>query len=214
VTFYSELKLWPYPIAKFRVEISASVVGHLVGGELEMQEWTCVRFLYRGWGLGVTYIVCRCRCFNPPSLCEGTLWQHPCLPVDGLSERQCDVLSLRPPERCRLRLKCDGTRAQTRFHLSAKRTSPFKSTRPSVRSTTGSQGVRIRGSNAGYFMFWGSVKSTGYPLHSPVSPSLSLPCVTVCHHNSTGLYCVSSTDLMGRKQRRKCSAPCFLVLYF
>ena len=32
------------------------------------------------------------------------------------------------------------------------------------------------------------VKSTGYPLHSPVSPSLPLPCVTVCHHISTGLY--------------------------
>ena len=26
-----------------------------------------------------------------------------------------------------LRLKCDGTRAETRFRLSAKRTSPFKS---------------------------------------------------------------------------------------
>jgi hypothetical protein len=37
-------------------------------------------------------------------------------------------------------------------------------------------------------MFRGSVKSTGYPLHSPVSPSLPLPCVTVCHHISTGLY--------------------------
>ena len=29
----------------------------------------------------------------------------------------------------RLRLKCDGTRAETRFRLSAKRTSPFKSAR-------------------------------------------------------------------------------------
>jgi hypothetical protein len=28
----------------------------------------------------------------------------------------------------------------------------------------------------------------GYPLHSPVFPSLPLPCVTVCHHISTGLY--------------------------
>ena len=37
-------------------------------------------------------------------------------------------------------------------------------------------------------MFRGSVKSTGYPLHSPVPPSLPLPCVTVCHHISTGLY--------------------------
>jgi hypothetical protein len=34
----------------------------------------------------------------------------------------------------------------------------------------------------------GSVKSTGYPLHSPVSPSLPLPCFTVYHHISTGLY--------------------------
>jgi hypothetical protein len=88
----------------------------------------------------------------------------------------------------RLRLKCDGTRAETRFRLSAKRTSTCKSTGASVQSTTGSRGVRISGSNAGYTMFLGSVKGTGYPLHSPVSPSLPLPCVTVCHHVSTGLY--------------------------
>ena len=75
----------------------------------------------------------------------------------------------------RLRLKCDGTRAETRFRLSAKRTSPFKPTGASVQSTTGSRGVRISGNNAGYTMFRGSVKSTGYPLHSPVSPSLTLP---------------------------------------
>ena len=37
-------------------------------------------------------------------------------------------------------------------------------------------------------MFRGSVRSTGYPHHSPVSPSLHLPCVTVCHHISTGVY--------------------------
>ena len=49
----------------------------------------------------------------------------------------------------RLRLKCDGTRAETRFRLSAKRTSPFKSAGASVQSTTGSRGVRISGSNAG-----------------------------------------------------------------
>jgi hypothetical protein len=91
---------------------------------------------------------------------------------------------------CRLRLKRDGTRWETRFRLSAKQTSPFKSAGggASVQSTTGSRGVRISGSNAGYTMFRGSVKSTGYPLHSPVFPSLPLPCVTVCHHISTGLY--------------------------
>ena len=88
----------------------------------------------------------------------------------------------------RLRLKCDGTRAETRFRLSAKRTSKFKSAGASVQSTAGSRGVRISGSNAGYTMFRGSVKSTGYPLHSPVSPSIPHPCVTVCHHISTGLY--------------------------
>ena len=32
-------------------------------------------------------------------------------------------------------------------------------------------------------------KNTGYPLHSPVSPSLPLPCVTVSHHISAELYC-------------------------
>ena len=87
----------------------------------------------------------------------------------------------------RLRLKCDGTRAGTRFRLSAKRTSPFKTAGASVQSTTGSRGVRISGSNVEYTMFRGSMKSTGYPLHSPVSLSLPLPCVTVCHHISTGL---------------------------
>ena len=72
----------------------------------------------------------------------------------------------------RLRLKCDGTRAETRFRLSAKRTSPLKMAGASVQSNTGSRGVRISDSNAGYTMFRGSVKGTGYPLHSPVSPSL------------------------------------------
>ena len=86
----------------------------------------------------------------------------------------------------RLRLKCDGTRAETRFRLLAKGTSPFKSAGASVQSTTGSRGVRISGSNAGYTMFRGSVKGTGYPLDSSVSPSLPLP----CHHISTGVYSV------------------------
>ena len=35
----------------------------------------------------------------------------------------------------------------------------------------------------------GSVKGTGYPLHSPISTLLPLPCATVCHHIATGLYC-------------------------
>jgi len=107
----------------------------------------------------------------------------------------------------RLRLKCDGTCAETRFRLLAKWTGQFKSAGAPVQLATGRRGAHISGSNAGNTMFRGSVNSTGYPLHLPVSPSfpllcitvpshfnwtlplwLPLPCVTVCHHISTGLY--------------------------
>jgi hypothetical protein len=70
----------------------------------------------------------------------------------------------------RLRFKCDGTRAETRFRLSPKRTGPYKSTGASVQST-GSRGVRISGSNgcnAGYTMFRGSVRVlASFPFTSP-----------------------------------------------
>ena len=90
-----------------------------------------------------------------------------------------------------LHLKCDGTRAETTFRLSEKRTSQFKSAGSSVQSTTGSRGVLISGSNAGYTMFRGSVKGTGNPLHWAFFPSFPLPCVSVCHHVSNGL-CLAS----------------------
>ena len=96
----------------------------------------------------------------------------------------------RDTKNSRLHLKCEGTSAETRFRLSAKLTSPFKSAGASVQSTSGSRGERISYNNVGYTMFLGSVKSTGYQLHSPVSPSLPLPCVTVCHNISTGLYVI------------------------
>jgi hypothetical protein len=88
--------------------------------------------------------------------------------------------------------------AKTRFRPSPKRTSLFKSAGASVQSTAGSRGVRISGSNAGYTTFRGSVKRTGYPLHSPVSPSLPLPCVTMCHQVLTGLYDLSDIVLTYR----------------
>ena len=108
-----------------------------------------------------------------------------------------------------MRLKCVGTRAETRFRLSAKWTSLFKSAGASVQSTTGSRGVRISGSNAGYTKFRDSVKCTGYPLHSPASPSLPLPCVTVCHHVSTGLYLLAPIRLHSVR-RDNSSFVCFL----
>ena len=105
-----------------------------------------------------------------------------------------NIIQLSPKSRCTaalvvgLRLICAGTRAETRIHLSVKRTNPLKSAGESVQSTTGSRVENISVSNAGYTMFRGSVRGTGYPLHSPGSPSLPLPFVTVCHHISTGLY--------------------------
>ena len=94
-------------------------------------------------------------------------------------------------------MKCDGTLAESTFRLSAKRTSPFKSAgEASVQSTTGSRSVRISGNNAGYTTFRRSVKGTGYTLHSPVSPSLSLPCVTVCHHIPIRVYLNRNISLL------------------
>ena len=58
----------------------------------------------------------------------------------------------------------------------------------SVQSTTGSRGVHISGSNAGYTMFRGSVKSTGYSLDSSVPPSLpsvASPCAITFQPAST-----------------------------
>ena len=49
---------------------------------------------------------------------------------------------------CRVRLNCDGTCAETRFCLLAKRTSPFKAAGASVQSITGSRGVRVS------FYYW------------------------------------------------------------
>jgi hypothetical protein len=69
--------------------------------------------------------------------------------VPNRLERLSEPTYWESSETRRLRLKCDGTRAETRFRLSTKRTSPFKSAGASVQSTTGSRGVRISGSNAG-----------------------------------------------------------------
>jgi hypothetical protein len=70
----------------------------------------------------------------------------------------------------RLRFKCDGTCAETKFRLSPKRTSPFKSAGASVQSTTGSRGVRISVSNVGYTTFrgyWLSTPFASFPFTSP-----------------------------------------------
>jgi len=86
------------------------------------------------------------------------------------------------------RSKRDGTRAETRFGLSAKRTSPFKLAGLSVQSTAGSRGVRINGQRLYRPCSDVQCKAAGYPLYSLLSPSLPLPCVTVCHQVLNVLY--------------------------
>jgi hypothetical protein len=144
----------------------------------------------------VNYVINWGRQVDPHYAVSTALSYWKCLSVCYTHIKFMDIILLFRD--CRLRLKCDGTRVETKFHLSTKRMSPFKVAGVSVQSNTGSRGVRIsgsNGSNAGYTMFRGSVKSTGYSLHSPVSPSLPLPCVTVCHHISNGLYKMWSREV-------------------
>jgi len=95
-------------------------------------------------------------------------------------------------------LKCDGTRSETRFLLSTKRTSLFKSAGLSVQSTTDSRGVRISCSNAGYNMFRGSVRSTGYPTTFASFPFTYPPVRHRVPSHFNGLYHVpwNSTDIL------------------
>jgi hypothetical protein len=74
----------------------------------------------------------------------------------------------------------------------------------SVQSTTGSRGAGISGSNAGYTMFRGSVKSTGYPLHSPVSPSLPH---RVPSHFKRSIVGYRPFEVVWRSHRRRSIKP-------
>ena len=89
---------------------------------------------------------------------------------------------------CIARAECDGTHAETRFRLSPKRTGPFK-------SLGGVSSVNYWQPRCAHQLGYCWIhhvrrwrESTGYPLHSPVSPSLPLPCVAVCHQVPNELY--------------------------
>jgi len=96
-------------------------------------------------------------------------------------------------------LKRDGTRAETRFGLSAKRTSPFKLAGRGGGQFSGLLAVEVCASAVVMVVMLDTpcsevkAKTTGYPLHSHVSPSLPLPCVIVCHQVSTELYIPGGT---------------------
>ena len=86
-------------------------------------------------------------------------------------------------------MKRDGTRAETRFGLSAKRTSPFKvggggQFRRLLAAEVCASAVVMLDTPCSEV----ECKTAGYQLHSHVSLSLPLPCVTVCHQVSTELY--------------------------
>jgi ribosomal protein L31 len=93
-------------------------------------------------------------------------------------------------------LKPDGTRAETRFRLSPKWTSPFKTAGVSVQSTAGSRDVRVSVSNAGYTMFGGRVRVLAthsisqFPLHFT---SRASPCAIRFQTRYT-----TDTDSLGR----------------
>jgi len=89
---------------------------------------------------------------------------------------------------CIARSKRDGTRAETRYGLPAKRTSPFKSVGVSVQLTDGSRGVRISGQQLYRPYCDVQCEAAGYPLHSQLSPSLPLPGVIVCLQVLNALY--------------------------
>ena len=106
----------------------------------------------------------------------------------------------------RLRLKCDGTRAESRLRLSAKRTSPFKSAGASVQSTTGSRGVRISDSNAGSpcsEVVWGVLATHSirqFPLHFP---SRASPCAITFQLDSTSYFITGKAEPVDEKLRYK-----------
>jgi len=91
----------------------------------------------------------------------------------------------------RVKTDCDGTHAETRFVLSAKRTSPFISAGVSVQSAAGSRGVHISGSNAGYNVFRYSARLLTthsirlFPLHFS---SRASPCAIRFRFHSTNPY--------------------------
>ena len=118
----------------------------------------------------------------------------------------------------RLRLKCDGTRAETRFCLSAKRTSPFKSSGALVQSTTGSRDVRISSSNSsnvGYTMlqrwcegYWLPTPFASFPFTSPpvrrrVPSRFSCTLLMPTNPKFLSLYDFITTDITANTMARR-----------
>ena len=101
-------------------------------------------------------------------------------------------------------MKRDGTRAETRFRLSPKWTSPFKSVGASVQSNSGSRIVRTSGSNGGCNTFRGNMRVRAthsirqFPLHFP---SCASPCAIRFQTSSTSTDCrLKTADAPGSER--------------
>jgi hypothetical protein len=101
------------------------------------------------------------------------------------------------------------------FVFRAKRTSPFKSARwgRQFSRLLAAEVCGISGSNAGYTVFRGSVKGTGYPLHSQVSPFTSptraSPCAITFQLESTSLLIINGPVHLNRPVGGVSSADCW-----
>ena len=90
-------------------------------------------------------------------------------------------------------MKRDGTRAETRFGLSAKRPSPFKLARGGGQFSLLLAAELCASAVVMVVMLDPpcsevACKTTGYKLHSHVTPRIPLPCVNEYHQVSTELY--------------------------
>jgi len=89
----------------------------------------------------------------------------------------------------------DGTRAETRFRLSVKRTSPFKSAGASVQSTTCSRGVRMLDTPCSEVVWrvLATLSSRQFPLHFP---SRASPCAITFQLDSTSIFNDATATIM------------------
>jgi hypothetical protein len=113
----------------------------------------------------------------------------------------------------RLHLKCDGTCAETRFHLLAKQLSPFKLVGASVLSTTGSSRVPVSGSNAGYTMceeYWLPTPFASVPFTSPPVRRVPSHFNRNLQENTKYQICASTSDRI----MYKLSCCCYDVTEF
>jgi len=103
---------------------------------------------------------------------------------------------------CGLRLKCDGTRAETRFRLSVKRTSPFKSAGASVQSTTDSTSAVVMVTMLGTpcsDVVWRVLATHSIRHFAPHFPSRASPCAITfqldCNYWQLRLLTYITTEL-------------------